>query len=82
MSILDNSPINYADQLEGKFLIIHGSGDDNVHVQNTMRMVEALVQADKQFDWMVYPDRNHGIYGGNTRNHLFQKMTNFIIDNL
>jgi dipeptidyl-peptidase-4 len=77
-----NSPINYADQLEGKFLIIHGSGDDNVHVQNTMRMVEALVQADKQFDWMVYPDRNHGIYGGNTRNHLFQKMTNFIIDNL
>lgn len=77
-----NSPINYADQLEGKFLIIHGSGDDNVHVQNTMRMVEALVQADKQFDWMIYPDRNHGIYGGNTRNHLFQKMTNFIIDNL
>ena len=77
-----NSPINYADQLEGKFLIIHGSGDDNVHVQNTMRMVEALVQSDKQFDWMVYPDRNHGIYGGNTRNHLFQKMTNFIIDNL
>ena len=77
-----NSPINYADQLEGDFLIIHGSGDDNVHVQNTMRMVESLVQADKQFDWMVYPDRNHGIYGGNTRNHLFQKMANFIIDSL
>jgi len=77
-----NSPINYADQLKGKFLIIHGSGDDNVHVQNTMRMVEALIQADKQFEWMIYPDKNHGIYGGNTRNHLYSKMTNFIYNNL
>ena len=77
-----NSPINYADQLKGKFLIIHGSGDDNVHVQNTMRMVEALIQADKQFEWMIYPDKNHGIYGGNTRNHLYAKMTNFIFENL
>jgi dipeptidyl-peptidase-4 len=77
-----NSPINYADQLKGKFLIIHGSGDDNVHVQNTMRMVEALIQADKQFEWMIYPDKNHGIYGGNTRKHLYTKMTNFIIENL
>lgn len=77
-----NSPINYADQLKGKFLIIHGSGDDNVHVQNTMRMVEALIQADKQFEWMIYPDKNHGIYGGNTRNHLYTKMTNFIYENL
>ncbi len=77
-----NSPINYAKQLQGKFLIIHGSGDDNVHVQNTMRMVEALIQADKQFEWMIYPDKNHGIYGGNTRNHLYTKMTNFIFDNL
>ena len=77
-----NSPLNYADQLKGKFLIIHGSGDDNVHVQNTMRMVEELIQADKQFEWMVYPDKNHGIYGGNTRKHLYTKMTNFILDNL
>ncbi|MEK9613221.1 MAG: S9 family peptidase [Flavobacteriaceae bacterium] len=77
-----NSPINYADQLKGKFLIIHGSGDDNVHVQNTMRMVEALIQADKQFEWMIYPDKNHGIYGGNTRKHLYTKMTNFILENL
>jgi dipeptidyl-peptidase 4 len=77
-----NSPINYADQLKGKFLIIHGSGDDNVHVQNTLRMVEALIQADKQFEWMIYPDKNHGIYGGNTRNHLYSKMTNFIFENL
>ena len=77
-----NSPINYADQLKGKFLIIHGSGDDNVHVQNTMRMVESLIQADKQFEWMIYPDKNHGIYGGNTRKHLYTKMTSFIFENL
>ena len=77
-----NSPLNYANQLKGKFLIIHGSGDDNVHVQNTMRMVEELIQADKQFEWMIYPDKNHGIYGGNTRKHLYSKMTNFILENL
>jgi len=74
----ENSPINHVDKLKGDFLLIHGSGDDNVHLQNTMRMVEALIQADKQFEWMVYPDKNHGIYGGNTRLHLYKKMTNFI----
>ena len=74
----NNSPINHVDKLKGDFLLIHGSGDDNVHLQNTMRMVEALVQADKQFEWMIYPDKNHGIYGGNTRLHLYKKMTNFI----
>ncbi|WP_353779009.1 DPP IV N-terminal domain-containing protein [Winogradskyella sp. 3972H.M.0a.05] len=74
----ENSPINHVDKLEGDFLLIHGTGDDNVHVQNTMRMVEALIQADKQFEWMIYPDKNHGIYGGNTRLHLYKKMTNFV----
>jgi dipeptidyl-peptidase-4 len=74
----ENSPINHVGKLKGDFLLIHGSGDDNVHVQNTMRMVEALVQADKQFELMIYPDKNHGIYGGNTRLHLYKKMTNFI----
>ncbi|MBU2939213.1 S9 family peptidase [Lacinutrix sp. C3R15] len=74
----DNSPINHVDKLKGDYLLIHGSGDDNVHLQNTMRMVEALIQADKQFEWMVYPDKNHGIYGGNTRLHLYKKMTSFI----
>ena len=78
----DNSPFNYPELLKGKYLLVHGSGDDNVHVQNTMRMVEALVQANKEFDWAVYPDKNHGIYGGNTRLHLFTKMTNFIKENL
>ena len=78
----ENSPINHVDKLKGKYLLVHGTADDNVHVQNTMRMVEALVQADKQFDWAIYPDKNHGIYGGNTRIHLYNKMTNFIKENL
>lgn len=77
-----NSPINHVDKLKGKYLLIHGSADDNVHVQNTMQMVEALVQANKQFDWAIYPDKNHGIYGGKTRIQLFDKMTNFILQNL
>jgi len=74
----DNSPFNYPELLEGDYLLIHGSGDDNVHVQHTMRMVEALIQADKQFEWGIYPDKNHSIRGGNTRLHLYKKMTNFI----
>ena len=78
----ENSPINHVDKLKGDFLLIHGSGDDNVHLQNTMRMVEALIQANKQFEWMIYPDKNHGIYGGNTRLHLYNKMTKFIHDTL
>ena len=78
----DNSPFNYPDLLKGKYLLVHGSADDNVHVQNSMRMIEALIQANKTFDWAIYPDRNHGIYGGNTRLHLYTKMTEFIKDNL
>jgi len=78
----DNSPFNYPHLLEGDYLLIHGTGDDNVHVQNSMRMIEALIQADKQFDWGIYPDKNHGIYGGNTRIHLYNKMTNFIKETL
>ena len=78
----DNSPINHVDKLKGKFLLIHGSGDDNVHVQNSMQMMEALIQANKQFDSQIYPDNNHGIYGGKTRVQLYTKMTNFIKENL
>ena len=77
-----NSPINYVSKLKGPYLLVHGSADDNVHYQNTMRMVESLVQANKQFDLFIYPDKNHGIYGGNTRLHLYNKMTKFIEDNL
>lgn len=78
----ENSPFNYPELLKGKYLLVHGSADDNVHVQNTMRMVEALVQANKQFDWAIYPDKNHSIFGGNTRLHLYTKMTDFINENL
>jgi len=77
-----NSPINHVDKLKGDFLLIHGTADDNVHAQNTMRLVEALVQADKQFEWAMYPDKNHSIYGGNTRKHLYKKMTSFINETL
>ena len=63
--------------------MVHGTGDDNVHVQNTMRMTNALVEANKQFDLFVYPDKAHGIRKGkNSRLHLFTKMTNFIQENL
>ena len=78
----DNSPINHVEKLKGKYLLIHGSADDNVHFQNTMEMTNALVNANKQFDLFIYPNKNHGIYGGYTRLHLFTKMTNFIKENL
>ena len=78
----DNSPINFAKNLKGSLLLIHGSADDNVHVQNTMQMMEALIQVNKQFDSQIYPDKNHGIYGGMTRIQLYNKMTKYIHDNL
>ena len=78
----ENSPINHVDKLKGHYLLIHGGADDNVHVQNTMEMISALVNANKQFDLFIYPDKNHGIYGGNTRYHLYEKMTDFILENL
>jgi dipeptidyl-peptidase-4 len=78
----DNSPIYHVDKLKGKYLLIHGSADDNVHVQNTYEMTSALVKANKQFDLFIYPDKNHSIYGGSTRYHLYKKMTDFIADNL
>ncbi len=77
-----NSPINFVDKLKGNFLLVHGTADDNVHFQNSMQMIEALVQANKQFDWAVYPDKNHGIYGGKTRIQLFTKLTNFVKEKL
>lgn len=78
----ENSPINHVSKLKGNFLLIHGTADDNVHVQNTMLMIEALVQANKQFESAIYPDKNHGIYGGKTRLQLYTKMTNFIKEKL
>lgn len=78
----DNSPITHAGELKGKLLLVHGTADDNVHVQNTIAMTEKLVQQNKQFQLFLYPDKNHGIYGGNTRFHLYTMMTEFILENL
>ncbi|MFN2422755.1 MAG: S9 family peptidase [Cryomorphaceae bacterium] len=78
----ENSPINHVDKLKGHYLLVHGAADDNVHYQNSMEMVTALVNADKQFELMIYPNKNHFIYGGNTRHHLYTKMTDFIKTNL
>jgi len=77
----DNSPVNHAEKLIGPLLLVHGSADDNVHYQNSMEMVNALVSANKDFDFFAYPDRNHGIYGGNTRLHLFNMMMDFVHEN-
>jgi dipeptidyl-peptidase-4 len=77
-----NSPINFCENLEGKYLIIHGSADDNVHYQNAMEMVNALIKANKQFDMFIYPNRNHGIYGGNTRMHIFDQMLEYTLKHL
>lgn len=78
----NNSPINHAEKLEGNYLLVHGTADDNVHFQNTAEMIGAMVEADKQFDLFIYPDKNHSIYGGNTRYHLYMKMTNFLLNKL
>lgn len=78
----DNSPVNFAHLLKGKFLLVHGTGDDNVHFQNSVVLSEALIQANKPFEQAYYPDKNHGIYGGETSMHLYSKMTDFIINNL
>ncbi|MFD2200114.1 S9 family peptidase [Shivajiella indica] len=72
------SPITHVNSLKGNLLLIHGTGDDNVHFQNAVDLVDALVKADKQFETMYYPNRNHGIYGGNTTWHLYSLMTDFI----
>ncbi|NOU19423.1 MAG: S9 family peptidase [Bacteroidales bacterium] len=77
-----NSPINYVDKLKGKLLIVHGTGDDNVHMQNSIEMIEKLIQANKQFDMMFYPDKNHNIYGGNTTLHLYTMMSKYVKENL
>ena len=78
----ENSPINHVGKLKGKYLIIHGTGDDNVHVQNTMDLISALNKANKQYSMFLYPNKNHGIYGGSTRLHLYTMMTDFILENL
>ncbi|MGD1840794.1 MAG: S9 family peptidase [Thermonemataceae bacterium] len=74
----DNSPLNHAEKLKGNYLLVHGTGDDNVHFQNAVVLQDALIKANKQFESFYYPNKNHGIYGGNTRLHLYQLMTDFL----
>jgi len=78
----DNSPVYFADQLKGHYLLVHGGGDDNVHYQQSAEMMNALIDANKQFDTYTYHNRNHGIFGGTTRMHLYNKMTNFLNEKL
>lgn len=78
----DNSPVNFAKKIKGKYLLIHGSADDNVHMQNSMEMANALVNYNIPFDFMLYPNKNHGIAGGMTRYHIYSKMLKFVKENL
>ena len=78
----DDCPIARADKLHGELLLCHGMADDNVHFRNTAEYTEALVQADKDFCQLVYTNRNHSIYGGNTRQHLFRQCVNFFRQHL
>jgi dipeptidyl-peptidase-4 len=78
----ENSPMQYTDNLKGKLLLIHGMADDNVHFQNSAMLINKLVETNKQFDMQFYPNKNHGIYGGNTTFHLYKRMTDYIINNL
>ena len=79
----NNSPTSHVDKFnKGKLLLVHGTADDNVHIQNTYELAEALTQANKQFDMHIYTDKNHGIYGGKTRVQLFDLLTNYILENL
>jgi dipeptidyl-peptidase-4 len=80
----DNSPINFTDRIKGKYLLIHGTADDNVHFQNSTQMISALVKSNIDFESAYYPNKNHGISGqmDNTTFHLWSKMTNWIMENM
>lgn len=78
----DNSPINHVEKLKGNYLLVHGTADDNVHFQNAVDLMTALIKANKQFEQFSYPNKNHSIYGGNTRYHLYTLMTDFILRKL
>jgi len=78
----DNSPVSHVNKLKGDLLLVHGTGDDNVHFQNAVALQDALIKANKQFESFYYPNRNHGISGGVTRLHLYQMMTDFLLRKL
>jgi len=76
-----NSPINHVEKIKGKYLIIHGTADDNVHFQNAVEMVDAMIKKGIRFDSEFYPNKNHGIGGAKTRLHLYERMTRFLMEN-
>ena len=77
------SPITFAHQLEGNLLVVHGTGDDNVHYQGTEALINALVSAGKQFTMMAYPNRSHGIYeGAGTTLHVYTLLTEYLMDKM
>lgn len=78
----NNSPIQFVRNIKGSYLLVHGTADDNVHFQNAAEMVQALVEANVDFDSEFYTDHNHGIYGGNARLHLYRRMTRFVLEKL
>ncbi len=78
----ENAPEKMAEGLKGKFLLVHGTGDDNVHFQNSVMLAEQLIQKNKPFEDAYYPNKAHGISGGNTRLHLYTRMTDFLLKNL
>jgi len=78
----ENSPVKFAGKIKGKYLLVHGTADDNVHFQNSIDFSDALIKANVDFDEMFYPNRNHGIYGNNASFHLYSKMSRFILNNL
>lgn len=78
----DNSPTNFVKDIKGKFLLIHGSADDNVHLQNSMELANAMVSKNIPFDFMIYPNKSHGISGGLTRLHIYSKIFKFVKENL
>ena len=78
----DNSPINHVEKIKGNYLIIHGTADDNVHFQNTVEMLDAMIKKNVKYDSEFYPNKNHGISGGKTRYHLYDKMLSFWLEKL
>ncbi len=78
----ESAPLNHTDKTRGRLLLVHGSADDNVHFQNAVDLVKALIESNVQFDFMMYPEHHHGIAGGNARIHLYNMMTDFILKHL
>jgi dipeptidyl-peptidase-4 len=78
----DNSPLNFTDGIKGNYLLVHGTGDDNVHWQNSAEMINAMIKSGVRYDAEVYPNRNHGIGDRAASYHLYRRMTEFVLQKL